>query len=341
MTESNKAFSVQRSVRGPWRRYVDSLNPLRPNLHRYCCKLTGNLWDGEDLVQDTLVKVFSLMGKMDFKLENPQAYLVRTATTLWIDRMRRLAREQALLELERITEEATESNGIPAIEARNAGQALLQGLHPQERAAIVLKEVYEYSLEECAAILKTSVGAIKSALHRARGRINATLPKANFVRPSRDMVEQFMSALANKDLSTLEKICAADLSVELVGGAESNSFEQSRAFFSHAHGVMPFLGFGGNPHWNVIEFEGEPIVVGYRTLHSIEGVNEVHRLEVIDDKIIRVRLYCFCPDTLAVVAAQLQTPVVRRPILYRSPSLPDAPGLLLRHVFGEKSKMEI
>jgi RNA polymerase sigma-70 factor (ECF subfamily) len=331
MTKANKAFSIQRRVRGPWRRYLDSLAPIRPALHRYCCKLTGNVWDGEDLVQDALIKVFSLLGKIDLKLDNPEAYLIRTATSLWIDRTRRLAREQAWLALEHLQDAGHKPESHAAsLEVRDASRDLLQHLHPQERAALVLKEVFDYSLDETASILKTSTGAVKSALHRGRSRINDALPKANFMAPGREIVEQFMQALATKNLEVLEKICASDLSVELVGGAESNTFEQSRTFFSHAHTVLPAFGFGYNPRWELIEFDGEPMVVGYRTLSGIEGINEVHRLEILDDKIVRVRLYCFCPDTLQVLADSLNKTIVRRPLAYRSPSLPDLPKLLLR-----------
>ena len=333
MTNLNKAFSVQRRVRGPWRRYLDTLAPLRPALHRYCCKLTGNLWDGEDLVQDTLIKVFSLLGKIDVKLDNPQAYLVRTATNLWIDRMRRVAREHALLELDTLEEDPKQSSHPTAMDVRDASRDLLQQLHPQERAAMVLKEVFDYSLEECASILKTSTGAVKSALHRGRSRVKDNLPKAGFAQPSRAMVEQFMRAIANKDLDLLEKICATDLNVEMVGGAELHSLDHSKVFFSHAHSVMPMLGFGLNPHWEVIEYEGEAMVVGYRTLHGQEGINEIHRLEILDDKIIRVRAYCFSPDVLGAIGKHLGKPVIRRPILYRSPSLPDIPALAFKHLF--------
>src|SRR5262249_47793102 len=93
-------FSMQRSVRRPWRRVVDQLAPDRPALHAYCCRLTGNVWDGEDLAQDTLIRVFSLLGRTDATLEHPKAYLIRTAANLWIDRVRRSAREQAAVALE-------------------------------------------------------------------------------------------------------------------------------------------------------------------------------------------------------------------------------------------------
>ena len=96
MTDARKRFANQGAVRGPWRAYLDSLAQYRPDLHRYCRRLTGNVWDGEDLMQDTLVRVFSMLGKIDANLENPRAYLIRTATNLWIDRVRRSAREQAV-----------------------------------------------------------------------------------------------------------------------------------------------------------------------------------------------------------------------------------------------------
>ena len=54
---------------------------------------------------------------------------------------------------------------------RDAGSRLLQRLAPQERAAIVLKEIFDMSLEEIAALLATTTGAVKSALHRGRGRL--------------------------------------------------------------------------------------------------------------------------------------------------------------------------
>ena len=45
-----------------WARYLDFLNPFRPELHRYCRRLTGDLWEAEDLVQDTLVRGFASLG---------------------------------------------------------------------------------------------------------------------------------------------------------------------------------------------------------------------------------------------------------------------------------------
>ena len=169
MANNKDAFSVQGDVRRPWQQYLDLLAPYRPDLHRYCCQLTGNVWDGEDLVQDTLMRVFSLLGKIDADIEYPRAYLIRTATNLWIDRMRRMARERAALALEATDASEVDERG----DAHSAASEIFRRLHPQERAAILMKDVFDLSLEETANILRTSIGAVKSALRRARDRVSS------------------------------------------------------------------------------------------------------------------------------------------------------------------------
>ena len=99
------------------------------------------------------------------------------------------------------------------------------------------------------------------------------------------------------------------------------SFEDSKNFFTHAHMVMPELGFGKNPHWQLMEIQGETMVVGFRTLNGVEGINEIHRLEIVDAKISRIRCYCFCPDVLREIADEMDQVALDRP--YRSPSFDD------------------
>jgi len=199
---------------------------------------------------------------------------------------------------------------------RDAAGALLERLAPRERAAVLLKDVFDFSVEEIAAMLQTSVGAVKAALHRGRGRLDEESTPVGST-PSREIVDRFCAALAAKDLATLEAICSSDVTIELVGGAEMASFAVGRMFFEHAHFVLPELGFGTNPHWKLASYLGEPVVLGFRTLDGVEGLNEVHRIEESDGRIARVRCYCFCPDTLRTVAEDLGIAALRRP--YRSP----------------------
>lgn len=133
-------------------------------------------------------------------------------------------------------------------------------------------------------------------------------------------MDRFVAALSARDLEALRALCSADLTVELVGGAELETFEDGRSFFEHAHLVLPQLGFGERPHWRTVLYEGEPLVLGFRTLDGLEGLNEIHRIEALDGAITRIRCYCFCPDTLRLVAAHLGLAALDRP--YRSPSPP-------------------
>src|SRR6187399_1917615 len=79
-------------LRAAWHRYVDWVAPVRPALHGYCRRLTGNLWDAEDLVQDTLLRVFGQWGVTNPEIREPRPYLLRVATNIWIDRARRRTR---------------------------------------------------------------------------------------------------------------------------------------------------------------------------------------------------------------------------------------------------------
>lgn len=324
-SDSNPAFQVQADVRGPWRRYLDALAPLRPSLHRYCCRLTGNVWDAEDLMQDALLRVFGLLGKIDADLENPRAYFIRTATHLWIDQQRRIARDRAWRS-GLPDEDKTSASAEERVELRQAASTLLERLPPRERAAVLLREVLDLSAKESAAVLQMTEGAVKAALHRGRERLQERNDGDDRRPvPSAALVDRFLAALSANDMETMQRICVADLSVELVGGACIDDFERSKTFFGHAHMVLPpeyaemarKMGFGIDPHWRAVDYRGERIVLGFRTFDGVEGLNEIHRIDELDGKIARIRCYCFAPDTLATVAEDLGLPALRRP--YRSP----------------------
>ena len=118
-----------------WRRYLDVLVPFRPELYRYCRSLTGNPWDAEDLVQDTLIRGFGTLGSMHQSIDNTRGYLVRIAKNLWIDQTRHRKVEQWVVAAA-VAAPAQLPDGLAV---RDAGATLLL-LPPQERAAILLKE---------------------------------------------------------------------------------------------------------------------------------------------------------------------------------------------------------
>ena len=139
MAESESPNQIQDAARAAWYCYVDFLAPFRPELYRYCRRLTGNVWDAEDLVQDTVVRGFSVLSRTQTTIDNPRGYLVRIATNLWVDAARRRT-----LGLSAAARERDEPRrGIEASpersEVRDAASRVMQMLAPQERAALVLK----------------------------------------------------------------------------------------------------------------------------------------------------------------------------------------------------------
>jgi DNA-directed RNA polymerase specialized sigma24 family protein len=62
MAEAKLSIEVYKNATSAWHQYLSDLSPLRPALYRYCRGLTGNTWDADDLVQETLMRGFSILG---------------------------------------------------------------------------------------------------------------------------------------------------------------------------------------------------------------------------------------------------------------------------------------
>jgi len=139
-----------------WQRFVEAFEPLRPDLYRYCRYLTRNAWDAEDLVQDALARALVTLGCVFQEIEQPRAWLFRVASNLWIDRQRR-DREEAMPD---VAPPAPPDERL-SLEGRDAGATLIGRLSPQERAAILLKDVFDFTIDETAGILTTTPGAIR------------------------------------------------------------------------------------------------------------------------------------------------------------------------------------
>ena len=310
-------------LRAAWHRYIDLVAPLRPVLHGYCRRLTGDVWDAEDLVQDTLLRAFGTLGSIFTRIENPRAYLLRTATNLWIDAARRRGTEADAL-AEAAPDPAPSGDTAGAV--RDAGTVLLQRLAPQERAAVVLKELFDYSLEEIAAVLGTTVGAVKAALHRGRTRLREPEGEAASQRPvpSVALVDRFVEGYRAADIPGLLTLMLDTASVENVG----SSMDVGRAAFARKPGWFDGL-VHGHPEWPPqfayesarLErhvFHGEPLALGFATRRGREALESIIRLTEEDGRIARIRAYAFCPETMRAVGEELGLRV--RTGLYRFPT---------------------
>ncbi|HKA21091.1 MAG TPA: sigma-70 family RNA polymerase sigma factor [Blastocatellia bacterium] len=298
MEELSPEFADE--VRQAWHRFLQRTEAFRPDLHRYCRSLTGSVWDAEDLVQDTLLRAFAKLGEFANPIDNPKSYLFRIASNLWVDRFRRT---------QLTVDESPRSDAAPdqITEIRDAARHLMQLLPPQERVAVVLKDVFDFHLEEIASILQTSVGAIKAALHRGRRKLASPQTLQKHLHPNETLIDQFVAAFNARDLDRLAALLREDAVAETVGMGTSHGREAIRNSSLY---YSLFLE-KGNARAERRTFENEPIVViwyEHLDIPNKQSVREVFRFEEIDGQISRLSFFCFCPETEAEILTAIDLP---------------------------------
>lgn len=156
-------------------RFMDLVTEVRPELHRFCVRMTGSVFDGEDVVQDTLAKAFYALAG----LESPpplRAWLFRIAHNTAMDFLRRYEhRHGTQLEDEGLdlAELAVIEASAPDVERVEAALTVFAKLPPVQRSALALKDVLGLSLEETAETMGCTIAAVKGALVRARANVAA------------------------------------------------------------------------------------------------------------------------------------------------------------------------
>ena len=304
-----------RLLRKAWFDYLDAIEPLRAPLHAYGLRLTGCVWDAEDLVQETLLKGFAMIGRGDLHgpgspVADARAYLFRTATNLFIDGERRRSRERAAL------------GGLPPQPAQSSPEAVraagetLFAASPQARAALVLKDVFDFTLEEIADQLKTTVGAVKASLSRGRAIVQAQAQTEPVAGPSRDLVDRFIDAFTSGDVPTMTAVLTETCSIEVpgVGGGRGRGGGWAESSQDHV-GVELRPGL----------YRGENVVLFFQVGAGPPKLYDVVRLEEADGLVSKLVHHCFCPDTVALIGAELGLPVLS--LGYHQP--PDVlPGMI-------------
>ena len=151
-------------------RFLVLVSALRPELHRYCARMTGSVFDGEDVVQDALAKAYFALGQM---AEPPplKPWLFRIAHNVALDFLKRYDRKH--VDVVAVVPEPVETADRDVDpELVEAALTVFVELPPVQRSALILKDVLGHSLDEVAATLDTSVGAVKAALSRARANVS-------------------------------------------------------------------------------------------------------------------------------------------------------------------------
>jgi RNA polymerase sigma-70 factor (ECF subfamily) len=290
------------TLRRLWFAFLDEVEPARPKLHAYCLRLTGSTFDAEDLAQDTLLRAFAAIGQGDLSagaspISNGRAWLSRIATNLWIDGQRAASRRAVA------PEPAVAQGQEHAIVTPAAARALFERTAPQERAAVVLRDVFDFSLEEIAAILATTVGSVKSALHRGRGKLGE--PPAG--RPasrgaSAALVDRFVAAFNARDIVALTSLLLEDVVFEArgVGGERGRD-----AIWLQVNAARP-----PEVSFERRSADGYEVLAVFLQRNGTSHLTSVSRFDEADGLIARHVTYFFCPDTVKAVAAQFGAPAI-------------------------------
>jgi RNA polymerase sigma-70 factor, ECF subfamily len=178
-------------------------------------------------------------------------------------------------------------------------------LPPRERASVLLKDVFDYTLEEIAELVGSTVGAVKAALNRGRSKL-ATAPEPVKTRVDvspelSQLLHLYVDGFNKRDWEGLRKLISADAQLR-VADRFAGSIDESPYFGNYERQTVPW-------RLAVAEVEGELAVLVLRQCGSDCRPHSIVRLEVRDRHIVHITDYTHCPWVLpaaiSVVAQSL------------------------------------
>ena len=244
--------------------FVQETEPLRRELFAHCYRMLGSVHDAEDLVQETYLRAWRSYDGFEGR-SSVRTWLYQVATNACLTALAKRSRralpsglydpepdpgafpeeagpEVAWLEPvpdAMVTRDPADPAAIVAARAglRLALIASLQYLPPRQRAVLVLRDVLDFPAAEVAVMLGTTTASVKSALARARGRLEELAPACDQVTEpaapqARVLLDQYIAAFENADVAALERLLVRDATLEAT---------PMRTWFAGRKTCVPFL----------------------------------------------------------------------------------------------------
>ena len=277
--------------------FLETIVHLRPRLHRYCARMTGSVLDGEDVMQEA---VFDAYRKLDTFADSRSLspWLFRIAHNRCIDFLRRRqVREEA--EAAAAEPQWVSPADPPGRAIGRAVERLVINLPPKERACVLLKDVFDFSLDEIADLVASTVGGVKAALNRGRAKL-ATLPdpreaKAVVSPEAAELLRLYVDRFNRRDWDGVRELASADARLT-VADCFAGRVANAPYFFEYERAPAPWRMALG-------EVDGETVGIMLWGAPDEPAPFTAIRLEVVGGRVRRVADYFKCPWVLQAAAS--------------------------------------
>lgn len=295
---------LERQLRETREQFLQLVVEIRPSLHKYCARMSGSVFDGEDLVQETLAQAYYKLSM--FRQDLPlKPWLFKIAHNKCVDFLR--SRQPQVIPWEEETPEDS-SEDVDLLEqqelTREAWASLLTLLPPKERACVVLKDILDQSLAEIAETLDTPLAAVKIALHRGRQKLR-TRTRAQPAGPPRIHAEQlarYVELFNQRDWEGVKHLLTAETQCEVMGAFSGRGRDVIAGNY-----LRTLAGLGA---WSMscLEIEDEAVIVRWHRVDGTWHPRGLTRIEWAGKTVSRIRDYTHAPYLLAEVAWQGHEP---------------------------------
>jgi len=216
------------------------LAAMRPKLHRYCARMVGSVIDGEDVLQDALIKAVESFPSAG-PIGNSEGWLFKIAHNTALDYLRRRNRQQALQSGEEVDMIADQADIVLSRQIASASLRTFMRLPVAQRSSVILMDVLGCSLQEICAVMDFSLPAVKAALHRGRAQLRQLaeepddLPQPKMSEADRVRLGVYVAHFNARDFDAIRGLIADDVRLDLVNRTRmTGKAEVSRYFGNYS-----------------------------------------------------------------------------------------------------------
>jgi RNA polymerase sigma-70 factor, ECF subfamily len=211
---------------------------MRPKLHRYCARMVGSVIDGEDVLQDALIKAVESFGSAG-PVHNSEGWLFRIAHNTALDFLRRRNRQEALRSGEEVDMIADQLDAVLSRQIASMSLRTFMRLPVAQRSSVILMDVLGCSLQEVCEVMDSSLPAVKAALHRGRTQLRAFANEPEEAQPpklsdaDRARLSDYVTHFNARDFDAIRSLIADDVRLELVNKTRLNGKAEVSRYFGN------------------------------------------------------------------------------------------------------------